>query len=124
MEPVLSQTNTENSSSFENGQSFAFTNVDIKQEKLDLISSLKSDNDSVHDDPDQSIGNGVKDESEPIKPEEDEEEDYDEKEPVDQCEHFVEFSIVCSFFQQFGTQLGINYSIESLKNLLEDPKGN
>ena len=42
----------------------------------------------------------------------------------DLCENHVDFAVICSFFQQFGTQLGINYPIEAIKVMLEDSKGN
>lgn len=40
----------------------------------------------------------------------------------DHCEDYVEFAVICSFFQQFGTQIGVNHSIERLKEMLENRK--
>lgn len=42
--------------------------------------------------------------------------------PGEQCEDHVDFAVICSFFQQFGLQLGIHHPIETVKAMLEDDK--
>ena len=41
-------------------------------------------------------------------------------EESDRCENDANFAAVCSFFLKFGHALGISYSIEDLKVMLED----
>lgn len=41
-------------------------------------------------------------------------------EPEDRCEDDANFAAVCSFFLKFGHALGISYSIDDLKIMLED----
>jgi hypothetical protein len=40
--------------------------------------------------------------------------------PDDRCENDPNFAVICSFFVKFGHALGISYSIDDLKVMLED----
>lgn len=51
---------------------------------------------------------------------ENEEEDGVEEIEEDDCELDPNFAVICSFFLKFGDSLGITYSIEDLKTMLED----
>lgn len=73
--------------------------------KLDQSNQVKEE-----DDDDESGGKEV-------------EEDIEDEDVPQSCEQFFDFAVICSFFQQFGAQLGFTYSIETLKGLLEETKG-
>ena len=65
--------------------------------------------------------NGEAKTKEDKKDSEDEEEESHEDAVIEEnCELDANFSVVCSFFLKFGDSLGISYSIEDLKVMLED----
>lgn len=51
---------------------------------------------------------------------EEDEEEAAGQDPDDRCEDDPNFGAVCSFFLKFGLALGISYSIDDLKIMLED----
>jgi len=72
---------------------------------------------------DETICNQVKNDNNDTTQEEkegQENEDGVEEIEEDDCELDPNFAVICSFFLKFGDSLGITYSIEDLKTMLED----